>query len=116
MEYVIELVPGRIRKNEIGIRQLALTVQRRWNRNSNTAHDEGVLSLFNPQTHSRIRVHRVGRHVTIKAGINMLTLLCTSDVGLIFRRVRKIEKSYYWLRHVCQFVRPSVRMEQFTSH
>jgi hypothetical protein len=33
-----------------------------------------------------------------------------------FRRVRKIVKSYYWLRHVCLSVPPSVRMEQLGSH
>jgi hypothetical protein len=72
MAFVTELVAGRIRKNKTRIRELALAVQRRWNRNSNTSHDGGVLNLFNP--HSRIRVHRAGRHTKIKAGINMLTL------------------------------------------
>jgi len=33
-------------------------------------------------------------------------------MGLILRRVRKIEKSDYWLRHIC----PSVRMEQLGFH
>ena len=53
MEFVTKLVPGRIRKNKTRIRELALTVQRRWNRNSNTAHDGGDLNLFDPETHSR---------------------------------------------------------------
>jgi len=74
MEFVTELVPGRIRKKETRIRELTLTVQRRWNRNSNTDHDGGVFNLFNPQTHSRITVDRVGRHEKMKAGVNMLTL------------------------------------------
>ena len=74
MEFITELVPGRIRKKETRIRELALTDQQRWNRNSNTAHDGGVLNLFSPQTHSRITVHRVGRHEKIKVGIIMLTL------------------------------------------
>jgi len=44
------------------------------------------------------------------------------SIGLqqIFRRVRKIAKSDYSLRHVCPSVRPcvcaSVRMEQLNSH
>jgi hypothetical protein len=32
-----------------------------------------------------------------------------------FRRVRKIAKYDYWLRHVCLSVRPSVRMELLGS-
>jgi len=39
-------------------------------------------------------------------------LLCKGTVIVDFRRVRKIAKSDYQLRHV----RPSVRMEQFRSH
>jgi len=54
MEFVTELVSGRIRKNKTRIRELALAVQWRWNRNSSTAHDGGVLNLFNPQTLSRM--------------------------------------------------------------
>jgi len=54
MEFATELVPGTIRKNKTRIRELVLTVQRRWNRNSNTAHDGGGLNLFNPKTQSRI--------------------------------------------------------------
>jgi len=34
----------------------------------------------------------------------------------LFRRVRKIAKSDYQLRHVCLSLRPSVRMEQLISH
>ena len=34
----------------------------------------------------------------------------------VFRRVREIAKSDYWLRHVCLSVRPCARMEQHGSH
>jgi hypothetical protein len=35
--------------------------------------------------------------------------------GTVFRRVRKIARSDYWLRHVCLSVRPFVCMEQIGS-
>jgi len=34
----------------------------------------------------------------------------------IFRHIRRIAKSDYWLRHVCSSVRPSTSMEQLGSH
>ena len=35
---------------------------------------------------------------------------------LVFRGVRKIEKSDYWHRHICLSVRPCVRMEHLGCH
>jgi hypothetical protein len=54
--------------------------------------------------------------------VNIANFLVSFELEIlqIFRRVRKITKSCYWLHRVCQpafpSVRPSVRMEQLGSH
>jgi len=39
-----------------------------------------------------------------------------SRIVVLFRRVRKIAKGDYSFRHVCLYVRPSVRLEKLGSH
>jgi hypothetical protein len=36
--------------------------------------------------------------------------------NVVFRRVRRVVQSVYYLRHVCLSVRPPVRVEKFGSH
>jgi hypothetical protein len=39
-----------------------------------------------------------------------------TDITAVFRRIREVAKSDYWLHHVCMSVRPSVCMEQLGVH
>ena len=45
--------------------------------------------------------------------ISILMCVCAC---VPFRRVRKIAKGDYYLRHVCLSICPSVRIEQLDSH